>query len=126
MERQKVRDEHRLLAGLLQPLLIPEWKWEVVTINFITKWPRTTRKHDSIMVVVDKLTKVLHFIPIKVTHKEFIIAEIYMREISRLHGVPKVIVLDRDPKFTSNFWNGLLKVFLNFNTSHHLESNGQT
>jgi hypothetical protein len=62
-------------------LPIPEWKWEVVTIDFITKFPRTTRQHDSIMVVVDKLTKAAHFIPVKTTHKETNIAEIYMKEI---------------------------------------------
>jgi hypothetical protein len=58
-----------------------EWKWEVVTIDFITKLPRTMKQHDSIMVVVDKLTKVAHFIPVKLTHKEANIADIYMREI---------------------------------------------
>jgi hypothetical protein len=89
---------------LLQPLPILEWKWDVVTPDFITKLPRTTKKHDSIMVVVDKLTKNDHFIPVKLTQKETNIAEIYMREISRIHGVPKEIVSERDPKFTSNFW----------------------
>jgi hypothetical protein len=65
MECQKVKVEHRHPTGLLQPFPIPEWKWEVVTIDFITKFPRTTRQHDSIMVVVDKLTKDAHFIPVK-------------------------------------------------------------
>jgi hypothetical protein len=68
MECQRVKVEHRHPTGLLQPFPIPEKKWEVVTIDFITKFPRTTRKHDSIMVVVDKLTKVSHFIPVKMTH----------------------------------------------------------
>jgi hypothetical protein len=61
------------------------------------------------MVVVDKITKNAHFIMVKMTHKETNIAYIYMKEISRLHGVPKEIVLDKDPKFTSNFWKGLFK-----------------
>jgi hypothetical protein len=78
MSKGKV--EHRHPVGLLQPFPIPEWKWEVVTIDFITKLPRTVRQHDSIMVVVDKLTKVAHFIPVKLTHKETNIAEIYMRK----------------------------------------------
>jgi hypothetical protein len=94
MECHKVKAEHIHPEGLLQPFPIPKWKWEVVTIDFITKLPRTTRQHDSIMVVVDKLTKDAHFIMVKVTHKVANIAEIYMREISRLHGVPKAIVLD--------------------------------
>jgi hypothetical protein len=110
-------------------LPIPEWKWEVITIDFITKFPRTTRKHDSIIVVVDKLTKDTHFIPVKLNHKEANISEIYMKEIARLYGVPKEIVLEEDPKFTSNFWKGLFKGFgnnLNFSTTYHLESDGKT
>ncbi len=103
MECQRVKVEHRHPAGLLQPLPIPEWKWEVVTIDFITALPRTNRQHDSIMVVVDKLTKAAHFLPVKSTHKAANIAEIYMKEIARLHGVPKAIVSDRNSKFTSNF-----------------------
>ena len=68
MECQRVKHEHRHLVGFLQPLPIPKKKWEVVTIDFITKFPRTTRKHDSIMVVVDKLTKATHFVVVKETH----------------------------------------------------------
>jgi hypothetical protein len=63
-----VKAEYRHPMSLLQPLLIPEKKWEVITIDFITKFPRTTRKHDSIMVVVDKLTKANHFVPVETTH----------------------------------------------------------
>jgi hypothetical protein len=69
MECQKVKAKHRHPTGLLQPFPIPEWKWEVVTIDFITKLLRTTRQNDSIMVVVGKLTKAGHFILVKVTHK---------------------------------------------------------
>jgi len=76
---QRVKDEHRHPMGLLQPLSFPEWKWKVVRICFITKLPRITRQHDSIMVVVEKLTNVAHFIPIKMTHKEANIVEIYMK-----------------------------------------------
>jgi hypothetical protein len=72
MECQRVKAEHIHLVGFLQPLPIPEWKWEVVTIDFITKFPKTTRQHDSIMVVVEKLTKEDHFILVKLTHKELI------------------------------------------------------
>jgi len=69
------------------------------------------KQHDSIMVVVDKLTKVAHFIPVKTTHKTKNIAETYMKEVVQLHGVPKEIFLDRDLKFTSKFWKGLFKGF---------------
>jgi hypothetical protein len=112
---------------LLQPLPILEWKWEVVTMDFITKLPRTSKHHDSIMVVVDKFTKAAHFIPLKTTHKETNVVDIYMREVVQLHGIPKTIVSDRDPKFTSKFWKGLFKGFrtnLKFSTTYHPESNG--
>jgi len=77
------------------------------------------------MVVVDKLTKVSHFIPVNLTHKRSNIVDIYMREISRIHGIPKIIVPDKDLKFTSNFWKGF-GTKLNFSTAYHLESYGQT
>jgi hypothetical protein len=118
MECQRVKAEHRHPTGLLHQFPILENKWEVVTFDFITKLPRTTRQHDSIMVVVDKLT-----------HTTTNIVEIYMREIARLHGIPKAIVSDRDTKFTSNFWRGLFKGFgtnLNFSTTYHPQSDGQT
>jgi hypothetical protein len=81
----------------------------VITIDFITKLPRTKRQHDSIMVVVEKLTKASHFVPVKTTHTSANIVEIYMREIARLHGIPRTIVSDRDTKFTSNFGGDCLK-----------------
>jgi hypothetical protein len=122
LECQKVKAEYRHPAGLLQSLPIPEWKWEVVTMDFITKLPRKNKHHDSIMVVVDKLTKAAHFIPVKPTHNAANIVDVYMREIARLHGIPKTIVSDRDPKFTSNFLKGLFNGFgtnLNFTTTYH-------
>ena len=87
------------------------WIWNVVTIEFITKFPKKIKQHDSIMVVVDKLPKNAHFIPIKSTHKETNISYIYIKEIGRLHGIPKAIVSYRDPNFNSNFWKGLFKGF---------------
>ena len=81
-------------------LPIPEKKWDVVSIDFITRLPRKTRQHGSIMVVFDKLTKVSHFVPIKMNHIVANIAKIYMREIARLHGIPKTIVSDKDTRFT--------------------------
>jgi len=79
LECQKVKAEHRHSVGMLQALPIPEWKWEVVTTYFITKMPKTTKQHDSIMVVVDKLTKVAHFILVNLTHKAANSVDIYMR-----------------------------------------------
>jgi hypothetical protein len=92
LECQKVKAEHRHPPSLVQPLPIPEWKWEAVTMDFITKFPRTKKQHDSVVVVVDKLTKVAHFILVKLTHKAVNIVDVYMKEIARLHGIPKTIV----------------------------------
>ena len=111
----------------MQPLPIPKWKWEVVTMAFITGLPRTGKQHDSIMVAVEKVTKATHFFPLKTNHKEADVADIFMKEVARLHIIPKTIVFDRDPKFTSNLWKGLFKGFkmnLNFNTTYHPKSDG--
>jgi hypothetical protein len=129
LECQKFKDEHRHIVGLLLPFPIPEWKWEVVSMDFITKFPRTSKKHDSIMVVVDKLTKYSHFIPMNITHKTTNVANIYMSEVACLHGIPKMILYERDPKFTSKLWRGLFKGFktnMNFNTTYHVDSEGKT
>jgi hypothetical protein len=95
-------------------------------MDFINKLPMTAKQHDSIMVVVEKITKDAHFIPVKSAHKVADIAEIYMREISKLHGVSKTIVSNKYSKFTSNFWKELFKGFgtnLNFITVYHPETN---
>ena len=81
MKCQQVKVEHQHLAGFLQPLPVLEWKWEVISMDFITVLPMTWRKHDSIMVVVEKLTKAAHFIPMMSTHKTDDIAKIFMKEI---------------------------------------------
>ena len=81
------------------------------------------------MVVVDKLTKVAHFIPLKTTHRAADVVDIFLKEVARLHGIPKTIVSNRDPKFTSNFWKGLFKGFirnLNFSTTYHPETDEKT
>jgi hypothetical protein len=122
MECQKVKANHRHPVGLLQPLPIPENKWEVITMDFITGLPRTNKQHHSIMVVVDKLTKAAHFLHMKTTHTMANIADIFMKDFARLHGIPRTIVSDIDTKFTSNFWRGLFKVFgtnINFSTAYH-------
>ena len=101
MKCQQVKVEHQHPAGLLHPLPVPEWKWEVISMDFITGLLMTWRQHDSIMVVVDKLTKAAHFIPVKSTHKTDDIANIFMKDIFKLHGLPKAIISNRDVKFTS-------------------------
>ena len=107
---QQVKDEHQHPTRLLQPLPILEWKWEIITMDFIIGLPKMFRKHDSIMVIVDNLSKEADFILVKYTYKDFNIAYIFMKEIFTLHGVWKVIISDRDVKFTGNFWKALFKV----------------
>jgi hypothetical protein len=111
LEFLKIKVENRHKPSFLQPFPILEWKWEIVTMYFITKLPKKTKKHDSIMVAMDKRTKSTHFIPMRLTHKEANIVDISVREIARIHGIPKKIVSDRDPKFTSNFSKGLFQGF---------------
>ena len=86
MKCQQVKVEHQHPAGLLRPLSVLEWKWEVISMDFITRLSMTWRQHDSIMVVLDKLIKATHFIPVKSTHKTDDIAKIFMKEIFKLHG----------------------------------------
>ena len=98
-------------------------------MDFITGLPMTWRQHDSIMVVVDKLKKEVHFISVKSTHNTNDIAKIFMKAIFKLHGFPKAIVTDKDVKFTSNFWKGLfayLGTKLNFSTAYCPQTDGKT
>ena len=106
---QQVKAEHQRPPGLLQPLPIPEWKWEHIAMDFVTALPRTIRQHDAIWVIVDRLTKFAHFLPIKVTDSINALSKLYVREIVRLHGVPVSIVSDRDSRFVSQFWQSLQK-----------------
>nr|ABA97433.1 retrotransposon protein, putative, Ty3-gypsy subclass [Oryza sativa Japonica Group] len=126
---QRVKAEHQRPAGLLQPLQILEWKWEEIGMDFITGLPRTSSGHDSIWVVVDRLTKVAHFIPVHTTYTGKRLAELYLSRIMCLHGVPKKIVSDRGSQFTSKFWQKLqeeLGTRLNFSTAYHPQTDGQT
>nr|AAR06321.1 putative integrase [Oryza sativa Japonica Group]ABF97398.1 retrotransposon protein, putative, Ty3-gypsy subclass [Oryza sativa Japonica Group] len=126
---QRVKAEHQKPAGLLQPLKIPEWKWEEIGMDFITGLPRMSSGHDSIWVIVDRLTKVAHCIPVRTTYSGNRLAELYMARIVCLHGVPKKIVSDQASQFTSKFWKKLLEEMaskLNFSTSYHPQTDGQT
>jgi hypothetical protein len=112
----------------LHPLPILEWKWETISLDFITGLPKSTKQNDAIMVVVDKLSKATHFIHVKSTCKAIDIAIIFMKEIFRLHGMPKEIISDRDIKFTSNFWKYLfvgIETKLIFSTSYHPQTDGK-
>ena len=99
MKFQQVKFEHQQPIGLFHPLPIPKWKLEIISMDFITGLPMIVKQHDFIMVVVDKLSKSSHFIPIKSTYKTNVIANIFMREIFGLHGFPKAIISYGDTKF---------------------------
>ena len=119
---QKVKAELQVPSGLLQPIRIPEWKWDRITMDFVVGLPVTGRKCDSVWVLVDQLTKLAHFLPVRTDYSLEKLAELYIREIIRLHGISVSIISDRDPRFTSRFWGKLQEALgtqLNFSTSFH-------
>lgn len=101
---QQVKAEHQKPAGLLNPLDIPEWKWKNIIIDFVVGFPKSARGNNAIWVVVDRLTKSTHFLPVKMTFSLDQLAQLYIKEVVRLHDVPVSIVSDKDPRFTSKFW----------------------
>ncbi|KAL0458159.1 UNVERIFIED_CONTAM: Transposon Ty3-I Gag-Pol polyprotein [Sesamum latifolium] len=103
--------------------------WEKITMDFVIGLPRTFRKHDAVWVIVDRLTKSAHFLPIYQNDSLDKLAELYISEIVRLHGIPTSIVSDRDPRFTSHFWGSLHKALgtkLHFSTAFHPQTDGQS
>ena len=102
-----MKAEHQVPSGLLQPIKIPEWKWGRITMDFVVGLPVTGRKHDSVWVMVDRLTKSAHFLPVRTEYSLDKLEELYIREIVRLHGIPISIISYRDPRFTSRFWGKL-------------------
>src|SRR4051812_21631382 len=126
---QQVRAVRRHPAGLLQPLEVPEWKWEHVTMDFICGLPHTRQKHEAVWVIVDRLTKSDHFLPMNMTDSYDRLSRLYVREIVRLHGVPASIVSDRDPRFTSHFWQSFQQALgteLRLSTAYHPQTDGQS
>ncbi|MCO5566566.1 hypothetical protein L7F22_020243 [Adiantum nelumboides] len=104
-------------------------KWECISMDFFTGLPKTTGNYDSIFVIVDKLTKVAHLITVKQTATAADIAQVFVKEIVRLHGIPARIISDRDVKFTSKFWQAMFQSLgtqLNLSTAYHPETDGQT
>ena len=106
---QQVKAEHQKPAGLLQPLEVAEWKWEHVTMDFVTHLPRTPQRHDAVWVIVDRLTKSAHFLAMRLTFTLERFCQLYILEIVRLHGVPVSIVPNRDPRFIAHFWKSFQK-----------------
>jgi hypothetical protein len=96
---QRIKASHLHVAGTLQPLPIPSWKWQDICMDFIVGLPNTSQHHDSIWVIVDRLTKTAHFLPVHTTHKAEKYADLYIDQIVCLHGIPRTIVSDRGARF---------------------------
>ena len=112
----------------MQPLPIPKAVWEDISLDFITGLPKVGRV-DTILVVVDRLTKYAHFLLVKHPYTAKSVAELFTKEVVRLHGIPTSIVSDRDPTFMSHFWKELFRLqgtHLKMSTSYHPETDGQT
>nr|KYP67678.1 Retrotransposable element Tf2 [Cajanus cajan] len=105
---QKAKVEHQKPSGLMQQIEILEWKWDSITMDFIMGLPRSARNSDAIWVIVDRLTKCAHFLPVNIKWSLEKLTQLYVREIVQLHGVPSSIISDRDPRFTSRFWQNHL------------------
>ena len=115
--------------GLLQPLPIPTDRWEEVSMDFVTGLPVTPKGHDAALVIVDRLSKWAYFIPTRTTDDAKETAEIFHDVVFVRHGMPKRIVSDRDPKFTSNFWGSFFTAMgthLGMSTAYHPQTDGQT
>jgi hypothetical protein len=126
---QRVKIEHKKHSGLLQPLSIPEWKWQDISMDFINGLPRTQKANDLIWIIVDRLTKDMHFIHVCTTYGGDKLARLYIDNILKLHGVPKSIISDCGAQFVSKFWRSLhqaLKTNLDYSSVYHSQTDGQT
>jgi hypothetical protein len=125
----KVKADYMKPGGLLQPLSISDWKWNNISMDFIVGLPLTARKCNLIWVIVDRLTKYAHFIPVNTNYNVQKYAEIHIAHVLCLHGVPKMIISDRGSQFVARFWEQLhasLKTHLIHNSAYHPQTNVQT
>ena len=128
LTNKQVKTEHQKPAGLLQPLEVAEWNWEHVTMDFVTHLPRAPRGHDAVWVIVDRLTKLAHFLAVRMTFTLERLCRLYIREIVRLHGVLVSIVSNKDPRFTTHFWKSFQKAMgtrLTMSIAFHPQIDGQ-
>jgi transposase InsO family protein len=126
---RRVKAIHMKTASLLQSLSIPTWKWEDISMDFIVGLPRRAKGFDSIWVIIDRLTKIAHFLLVKVKYTVATYAELYISRILSLHDVPKTIVSGRGPQFISKFWEVLHKALgtkLLHSSAYHPQTSGQT
>jgi hypothetical protein len=126
---RKVKTDYMKPEGLLQPLSIPEWKLNDISMTFIVGLPMTARKFDSIWIIVDRLSKSTHFIPVNTNYKVQRYVEIYIAHVLCLHRVPKTIISDRSSQFVACFWEQLhasLRTHLIHSLAYHPQTDGQT
>nr|GEW17078.1 retrotransposon protein, putative, Ty3-gypsy subclass [Tanacetum cinerariifolium] len=127
--RSWVKAEHQRPSGLLVQRAIPEWKWDNITMDFITKLPKLPQGFDTIWVIVDRLTKSAHFFPIRENDPLEKLARLYLNRIVARHGIPVSIICDRDGRFTSNFWRSFQKAlgtYISMSTAYHPKTDGQS
>ncbi|GKE52977.1 putative reverse transcriptase domain-containing protein, partial [Tanacetum coccineum] len=123
----KVKAEHQRPSGLLVQPDIPQWKWDNITMDFVTKLPKSSQGYNTIWVIVDRLTKSAIFVPMRETDPLEKLEKMYLKEVVMRHGIPVSIICDRDPRFASNFWRSLQKALgtnldmieFSYNNSYH-------
>ncbi|GKF36436.1 putative reverse transcriptase domain-containing protein, partial [Tanacetum coccineum] len=125
----KFKVEHQTPSGLLVQSEIPQWKWDNITIDFITKLPKTSSGYDTIWVIVDCLTKSAHFLPMKENDPMERLTRLYLKEVVTRYGIPVSIICDFDSRFTSNFWRSFQKALgtrLDMSTAYHPQTDKQS
>ncbi|GKD72711.1 putative reverse transcriptase domain-containing protein [Tanacetum coccineum] len=125
----RVKAEHQRPSGLLVQPEIPEWKWDNITMDFITKLPKSSQGFDTIWVIVDRLTKSAHILPIRENDPLDKLARLYLNRIVARHWIPASIICNRDGRFTSNFWRSFQKALgtdISMSTAYHPETDGQS
>nr|GEX70791.1 reverse transcriptase domain-containing protein [Tanacetum cinerariifolium] len=125
----RVKAEHQKPSGLLVQPEIPQWKWDNITMDFVTKLHRTSGGYDTIWVIVDCLTKSAHFLPMRKDDSMDKLTKLYLKEVVTRHGIPILIISDHDPRFALNFWRAFQKALgtrLDMSTSYHPETDGQS
>jgi hypothetical protein len=126
---QRMKSSKQKSQGLLHPLPIPDRPWQHVSLDFVTGLPLTTSRHNQILVVVDRFSKMAHFFPCNESITADQTAQLFVNEIVRMHGIPEVLVSDRDTRFTSHFWKQLMKLLgtrTGMSSAYHPQTDGQT
>ncbi|GJU82796.1 putative reverse transcriptase domain-containing protein [Tanacetum coccineum] len=125
----KVKAEHQRPSGLLVQPDIPQWQWDNITMDFVTKLPKSSQGYDTIWVIIDRLTKSAIFVPMRETDPLEKLARMYLKEVVTRHGIPVLIICDRDPRFASHFWRSLQKALgtnLDMSTAYHPQTDRQS